>query len=80
MSEATETKTFLVSDEQMQKLADADSVLADLTVQALTTGNSEAFDLFGEVGLALFNLENDLVEKGLAREVFDRSDRDSLGG
>lgn len=72
-----ETKTFLVSRDQMQKLADADAVLADLTVDGLTNGNTDAVSLFGEVGLRLFQLENELVEKGLAQEVLDRSDRDS---
>lgn len=72
-----ETKTFLVSRDQMQKLADADAVLADLTVEGLTNGNTEAVSMFGELGLRLFQLENDLVEQGLAEEVLDRSDRDS---
>jgi len=70
-----ETTTYRVPDEVMQKLSDADAALADLVMEAMMTGDGEAMELLMPVGLALFELEHTLVEKGWAREVLDRSDR-----
>lgn len=66
---------FKVTEAQMQKLADADAVLADLAMEAMMT-NDPAFQRYVEVGLPVFELQHELVEKGLAEKVLDRSDRD----
>jgi hypothetical protein len=67
---------FKVTADQMQKLADADAVLADLAMEAMVSGDNETFSRYVEVGLPVFELQHELVEKGLAAEVLDRSDRD----
>lgn len=76
MSEKNTTQ-YRVPDAVMQKLSDADAALADLVMEAMMTGDSEVLELLMPVGLALFELEHTMVEKGWAREVLDRSDRDA---
>lgn len=67
---------FKVTEAQMQKLADADAVLADLAMGAMMEQDTENFQRYVEVGLPVFDLQHELVEKGLAEKVLDRSDRD----
>lgn len=74
MSEVT--TEYAVTEEQMQKLADADAVLADLAIGAMLAGDMEAFDRISSVGLPLYEFQQELVDQGLAKERLDRSDRD----
>lgn len=67
---------FKVTEAQMQKLADADAVLADLAMGAMMEQDTDNFQRFVEVGLPVFEIQHELVEKGLAEKVLDRSDRD----
>lgn len=69
---------FKVNEAQMQKLADADAVFADLAMEAMMAGDTEAFQRYVEVGLPVFEIQHELVEKGLAKEVLDRSDREAV--
>lgn len=76
MSEAT--KTYAVSAESMQKLADADAVLADMAISAMLTGDNELFNRITDVGLPLYEFQQELVDRGLAAERLDRSDREAV--
>lgn len=69
--------SYPISEETMQKLADADSALADIVVESMMDPDMDPEALNGlmNTGLALFNLQFDLVERGLAEKVMDRSDR-----
>jgi hypothetical protein len=67
---------FKITEDQMQKLADADAVLADLAMEAMMAQDTENFQRYVEVGLPVFDLQHKLVELGLAEKVLDRSDRD----
>ena len=71
---------FLVSEEAMQKLSDADSVLADVVMGLMFAEDSdpEVVNLFVKAGLGLYEFQQELVERGLAREVLDRSDREEV--
>lgn len=62
----SETTASTISAEHMQILANADGVLADLTFEALMAGDTEAFDKIGNVGVALWELEQHFVDTGRA--------------
>lgn len=77
MSDTTETKTYLVSRENMQKLADADAVLADLAIGLMMQGRGFGDPLWEkvtDVGLPLYEFQQELVDMGLAEARLDRSD------
>lgn len=79
MSDPTETKTYLLSREDMQKLADADAVLADLAISLMMQGRGFGDPLWEkvtDVGLPLYEFQQELVDMGHAAERLDRSDRD----
>lgn len=69
---------FLVSEEAMQKLSDADSAMADLVMQMMFDPDTDpaALQLIMENGLAVYEFQHKLVELGLAERVLDRSDRE----
>lgn len=70
--------SYPISEETMQKLADADSALADLVMESMVNSDDtdpEVLNGLMNTGLALFNLQFDLVERGLAEKVMERSDR-----
>lgn len=74
----------MLSTEHMQKLADADAVLADLAL-GLMMGFDQGFgdplwDRITTVGLGLYELQQELVDAGLAAERLDRSDREAVLG
>lgn len=75
MSNSTE---FLVSEDIMQKLCNADAVLADLVMSMMMDPDTDpaALQLVMENGLAIFEFQHKLVELGLAEQVMDRSDRE----
>lgn len=79
MSDTAETKTFMVSREAMQKLSDADAALADLVFALMLQGQGpgdELWERFTDVGLAIYEFQQELVDRGLAAERLDRSDRE----
>lgn len=67
---------YMLSTEQMQTLADADGILADLALTAMMLGDGDLFTKTTEVGLPLFEFQEELVERGLAEARMDRSDRE----
>lgn len=69
------SETYAVSREAMQKLADADAVLADLAMEAVMNGDMDFFGKLSDVGLPLYEFQQELVDLGLAEERLDRSDR-----
>lgn len=71
---------FLVSEATMQKLSDADAALADLVVGFMLDDDAdpEVVNLIVKNGLALFEFEQELVARGLAEKVLDRSDRNEV--
>lgn len=71
---------FLVSDETMQRLSDADSALADLVMSLMFDEDSdpEVVNLIVKNGVGLYEFQHELVARGLAREVLDRSDRQAV--
>ena len=73
---------FLVSEATMQKLSDADSALADLVVNLMLLSDDdvdpEVANLIVKTGLGLYEFQHELVERGLAERVMDRSDREEV--
>ena len=71
---------FLVNEAAMQKLSDADSALADLVVELMFNEDSdpEVVNLFVKTGLGLYEFQHELVDRGLAERVLDRSDREEV--
>lgn len=71
---------YMVSEETMQKLSDADSALADLVVELMFNEDSdpEVVNLFVKTGLGLYEFQHELVDRGLAERVLDRSDREEV--
>jgi hypothetical protein len=72
----SESKTFLLSEEVMQKLSDADSALADVALAAMLSNDVDTFEKVVGLGLSIFEFQHDAVEAGLAERVMDRSDRE----